>query len=402
MGGEPLRSFASQAVPVISDVTFAELLADPYPTFKRARDMAALVRVEAANITIATRFDDIMTMERDPLLFSSENPQSLVNKVMGHTMMRKDGEAHARERRAIEPSLRPGAVKGCWAPKMEAMVDRIISSFERDGKADLFEALAAPVAGDALAEVLGLPDVDWRTMAQWSQWLIDGAGNYSSDPDVSRRAAEAARGVEEAIDRVLPFHRQNPNASILSSMIHAEDPYTMEQIYANVKVVVGGGFNEPRDSILTLILGLLQNPDQLEKVVANPELWPVAFEEAVRWISPIGMYPRRVTRDVKFGGLQLHEGDQIGLCVGAANRDDRRFEEPDRFNVLREKKSHLAFGAGAHFCAGTWVARHLVGRLVVPRVFARLKNLRLDGPDPVHLQGWVFRGPTRLQVAWDV
>ncbi|WFU11845.1 cytochrome P450 (plasmid) [Rhizobium sp. CB3090] len=388
-------------VPAISDVSFEELLRDPYPTFDRARDMAAIVKIEAANIMVATRYDDIMAMERDSEIFSSENPQSLVNKVMGHTMMRKDGEAHARERKAIEPALRPGSVKSCWAPRLETIFNEVIADFENDGEADLFHALAAPMAGRALAEVLGFQDVSWQTMALWSQSLIDGAGNYSGDPEISRKAEDAAKGVEDAINRALPFHRDNPNASVLSSMIHAEDPHTIEQIYANIKVAVGGGLNEPRDSILTLVLGMLENPDQLERVKADPNLWPTAFEESVRWISPIGMYPRRVTRDVVFSGVQLREGDQIGLCVGAANRDASRFSDPDRFDVFREKKSHLAFGAGPHFCAGTWVARHMVGRLVVPRLFERLRNLRLSNREAVRIHGWVFRGPVTLPVIWD-
>ncbi|UWU38236.1 cytochrome P450 (plasmid) [Rhizobium sophoriradicis] len=402
MGGEAILTEETAATPpVISDVTFAELLADPYPTFKRARDMAAVVRIEAANMLVATRYEDIMAMERDPELFSSENPQSLVNKVMGHTMMRKDGEAHARERKAVEPALRPGAMKSCWGPRFETIFDEIVSSFEKHGEADLFDALAAPMAGRALAEVLGFLDVDWQTMAFWSQSLIDGAGNYSGDPEISHKAVEAAKGVEEAINRALPYHRQNPNTSVLSSMIHAEDPHTIEQIYANIKVAVGGGLNEPRDSILTMVLGLLENPEQLARVKADPNLWPTAFEESVRWISPIGMYPRRVTRDVVVSGVRLREGDQVGLCVSAANRDDSRFVDPDRFDVFREKKSHLAFGAGAHFCAGTWVARHMVGRLVVPGLFERLQNLHLKNTAAARIHGWVFRGPVSLPVVWD-
>eukprot|EP01035_Chromulina_nebulosa_P061995 gene61995-84786_t len=235
-------------------------------------------------------------------------------------------------------------------------------------------------------------------MARWSQALIDGAGNYSNDSEISRRAMESAGEVEEAIDRVLPYHEQNPNSSVLSSMIHAEQPHDRAQIYANIKVAIGGGVNEPRDSILTMVLGLLENPDQLERVKSDVNLWPVAFEEAVRWISPIGMYPRRVAKDTVFSGIKLKEGQQIGLCVSAANRDPTRFEEPDRFNVFREKKSHLAFGAGKHFCAGTWVARHLVGKLVVPKLFERLRNLRLKDRSSVQIRGWVFRGPTTLPV----
>ncbi|MEI9430248.1 cytochrome P450 [Mesorhizobium sp. Cs1299R1N3] len=389
----------AEAVKVVDDVTFDDLLANPYPVFKRVRDLGPVVKVEAANIMMVTRFDDIMAIERDPETFSSVNPQSLLNTVIGPNLMRKDGEDHARERAAIDPSLRPGVVKRCWAEPMQAICADVISQIEHKGEAELFEDLAAPIAARALCDILGIEGVDWPTMVLWSQSLIDGSGNYSHNPDIARKAKEAAKGVESAVDRMLPLHRDDPNASMLSSMLQAGQ--TVEQIYANIKVAIGGGLNEPRDSILTLILGLLQNPDQLARVRAEPSLWGQAFEEAVRWISPIGMYPRRLTRDVEISGTLVREGEQVGLCVGAANHDDRRFSDPERFDVFREKKSHLAFGAGSHFCAGTWVSRALVSQIAVPMVFERLRNLRLKDPELVRVRGWVFRGPTHMPVVWD-
>ncbi|WP_224741741.1 cytochrome P450 [Bradyrhizobium sp. 2S1] len=183
--------------------------------------------------------------------------------------------------------------------------------------------------------------------------MIDGAGNYAADAEIERKAMQASADVDTAIGAVLELHRSNPNPSILSSMVNADPPMPIEAIRANIKVIIGGGLNEPRDAILTLVLGLLENPVQKDSVLAKPELWPAALEEAVRWISPIGMYPRRVTRSVDLSGITLPEGLQIGLCVGAANRDGSRFADPDRFDMMRPKQSHLAFGAGPHFCAGT-------------------------------------------------
>ncbi|MFB9265239.1 cytochrome P450 [Bradyrhizobium erythrophlei] len=391
----------TSTVPVVTDISYQDLLDDPYPAFRRLRETASAVYVEAAKLTLVTRFDDITRIERDPATYSADNPVSLVNRVMGPTFMRKDGAEHAVGRKAIEPSFRPGTIKEYWTPKFTAICERLIDDLKDACEAELFGALAAPMASLCLMEMIGFREMPWQTLAEWSQALIDGAGNYAADAEIERKAMQASADVDTAIEAVLDHHRANPNPSILSSMVHADPPMPTEGIRANVKVIIGGGLNEPRDAILTLVLGLLENPAQRASVIANPELWPAAFEEAVRWISPIGMYPRRAARDVELSGVRLPENLQIGLCVGAANRDGKRFADPDRFDLLRPKQSHLAFGAGPHFCAGTWVSRLTVGKIVAPMLFERLRNLRLrDDAVPV-LRGWVFRGPISLPVQWD-
>ena len=389
--------------PNIQDISIQALMDNPYPIFDRVREAASAVWVECAQFNLVTRFDDIMEIERDHEVFASTNPQSLMNKVMGHSLMRKDDEPHHNERKAIEPSFRPGVVKKHWVPKFEKISDQLISAFENKGEADLFEDFAAPMASYALVELLGFnQDVTWQDMSFWSQSLMDGVGNYGADKDIAAKGKEAADAIAAEIDRVISFHTENENYSILSSAAHADHTHTIDQIRANVNVIVGGGLNEPRDAILTLIYGILLNPTQKVAVLEDKRLFLKAFEEAIRWVSPIGMYPRRVTRDTVLGDTQLKKGDQLGICVGAANRDRTHFETPDVFNLNRPKKPHLAFGAGPHFCAGTWVARQMVGEIAVPMIFDRLKNLRLHNKKPVVQKGWVFRGPVSLPVQWDV
>ncbi|WP_316394611.1 cytochrome P450 [Bradyrhizobium sp. 33ap4] len=391
----------TSAVPVVTDIAYQDLLDDPYPIFRRLREIAPAVFVAPAKLTLVTRFDDIMRIERDPATYSADNPASLVNKVMGPTFMRKDGAEHAIGRKAIEPSFRPATIKEHWAPQFTAIAEKLIDDLLATEEADLFSALAAPMASLSLMAMIGFRKMPWQTLAEWSQALIDGAGNYAADAEIERKAMQASAEVDAAIDAVLDDHRRQPNPSVLSSMINADPPMPIEGIRANIKVIIGGGLNEPRDAILTLVLGLLENPPQKNSVLAKPDLWPAALEEAVRWISPIGMYPRRVTRDVDLSGTTLPQDLQIGLCVGAANRDGSRFVEPDRFDVTRPKQSHLAFGAGPHFCAGTWVSRLTVGKIVAPMLFARLRNLRLRAEAPPVVRGWVFRGPVTLPVRWD-
>ena len=268
------------AVPMVADVSYDALLDDPYPIFRRIRDTAPAVFVAAANLTLVTRFDDIMKIERDPATYSSDNPASLVNKVMGPTFMRKDGAEHAVGRKAIEPSFRPGTIKEHWAPKFAEICEGLIDSLIEAGEADLFPALAAPMASLSLMEMIGFKEMPWETLALWSQSLIDGAGNYSRDAEIERQAMEAGAGIDAAIEAVLDHHRAHPNPSILSSMVHADPPMPIEGIRANIKVIIGGGLNEPRDAILTLTLGLLSNPTQKESVLAKPDLWPTAPRDA--------------------------------------------------------------------------------------------------------------------------
>lgn len=397
-----MRNIAIGRPPTMEDVAFEALMDDPYPAFHRMQDLASVVFVPAANLHLVTRTKDIQAVEDNPAVFSSSNPISLMNKIMGHSLMRKDFEEHARERKAIGASFQQKVIKSHWGPRAAAIADELIEEFERDGRADLFSSFAAPFASKVLTEILGFEGVDWRDLAGWSQAMMDGLGNYADDPEISRRARVATDGTKAAIDRVMEKHRTEHNPSILSSIAHSGIPHTPEQIHANINVIVGGGLNEPRDAILTLVLGLLQNPDQLRAVLENHDLWPHAFEESVRWVSPIGMYPRMVQETTILGDTEVTKGTQLGICVGAANREFGTYDDPDGFNIFRSRRQHLAFGAGPHFCAGTFVSRLIVGKLAVPMLFERLPNLRLDPEKSVSVRGWVFRGPVNLPVVWDV
>ena len=195
-----------------------------------------------------------------------------MNKIMGHSLMRKDFDEHARERKAIGASFQQKVIKTYWGPRAAAIANALIEEFENDGKADLFTAFAAPFASKMLTEMLGFEDVDWRDLARWSQAMMDGLGNYADDPEISRRAREATDGTKAAIERVIERHRAQENPSILSSIAHSGIPHSPEQIHANTNVIVGGGLNEPRDAILTLDLGLLENPEQRRAVLENAGL----------------------------------------------------------------------------------------------------------------------------------
>jgi len=383
-------------------IDLGELYADPYPAFRRLREESPVAWVPAANRYLVTRYDDIVSLERRPEIFRANEDNSLMTRVMGHTLLRKDGAEHRRERTAAEPPLRPRAVTANWLPRFQRNADDLVDGFRERGRADLFTEFAGPLAARNLAMVLGLHEARDADMQRWSQSLMDGGGNYADDSEVWRRSDAAAAEIDDAVGAAVAHLRGHPDDTVISSMVHAADPLTLDEIRANVKVFIGGGLNEPRDSISVATWAVLTHPEVRAAVAADPAKWRAVFEEAIRWIAPIGMYPRQVAERVELGGVVLEPGARLGICLGSGNRDETVFDRPDEFDITRTGKPHIAFGGGPHFCMGTWVARAQVAQVALPTLFGRLPGLRLSDTDPVRLGGWVFRGLLTLPVEWTV
>jgi cytochrome P450 len=165
-------------------------------------------------------------------------------------------------------------------------------------------------------------------------------------------------------------------------------------------LIIGGGLNEPRDGLGAAIWAMLTHPHARARVEEDPSLWPRVTEEALRWISPLAMFPREVAAPVEIGETRLQPGARLGLIVAAANRDDRHWDRPDVFDIDRPKARNVAFGVGHHFCLGVWMSRHEIGGAALPALFERCPDLRLDLDQPPEIRGWVFRGHTRLHARW--
>jgi cytochrome P450 len=234
-------------------------------------------------------------------------------------------------------------------------------------------------------------------MQRWSQVLIDGAGNFGWRPEPFEASDRANDEMDALFDQLSERHRAEPNPSALSVMLNDPDPIPKSQIYANIKIAIGGGINEPRDAISTIVFGLLTNPDQLEEVKRNDD-WPRAFEEGVRWVAPIQASSRLVTEDTEIRGFRIPKGDTVMTIQASANRDEDIWDNGEAFDVYRDRQPHQAFGNGPHFCQGTHVARRAVGDILLPMLFERFPNITLPDPDVVEWRGFGFRGPINLPV----
>lgn len=386
------------------EIDLAELWADPYPSYRRIRDVEPVCWVPAANRYLVTRYEDVSAMERDQGAFTAAEDGSLMYPVMGVPMLRQDGEAHRRRRAAAEPPYRARFVREHWSGLFQKITDELLDDLlarSPSGRAELVSAFCEPFAGRCLAALLGFDEEVAVRLGPWSQAMMDGVANYGGDPAVDARATAASAAIDEALEAVVPRLTRSPDASAVSSMLHHENGLSLEEIRSDVKMMIGGGLNEPRDALSVAVAALCENPDQLAMVKADPSLWRQVTEETFRWVAPIGMFPRQTAKAVTLGGTDLPAGAPLGVVVASANRDERVFADPDRFDITRESNNrHVAFSVGPHHCLGAWVARQQLAEGALPTLFGRLEGLRLDEHDEAKAGGWVFRGMVRLPVAW--
>jgi len=389
--------------PVADWVTIEELYRDPFPAFERLRAEGGVHWVPAIGRYLITSYDAVHDTELDQETFSANEEGSLMIRAMGHSMLRKDDPDHRVERQAWQPVMRPSVVKKTWAPMFERNAQRYLDQLKAKGPgADLVWDFAAPYAGENLRAVTGLHNVTQQDLQRWSQTMIDATGNYADDPVVWAKGEASYNEVDEALDEMLDWHKKYPDDSLLSALVRLPDyQMPLESIRANLKMTIGGGLNEPRDAIGVAAWALMQNPDQLAMVQADPALWDAVFDEAIRWVAPIGMYSRQTTRDTVLRGTFLPAGAKLGISLLSANRDENYWQHPERFDVTRTGEgAHLAFGKGVHVCLGAWVARAQFAA-AMPKLFAELPNLGLIPEQPAQAGGWVFRGMDLLPVRWD-
>jgi cytochrome P450 len=381
------------------DIDMADFWSDPYPTLARLRKEAPIAFVpQLGGTTFASR-DDIFVSEKQIDIFSSHQPQGLMNRLMGHNMMRKDGDAHMAERKAIFPTISPKTVKNHWTAQFQAHAERVLDALDPANPIDFCKDFALPFSAQCLKSITGLTSMRFEDMDAWSQAMINGIANYTGDPKVEAQCHAATAGIDAAIDDMLPILARTPDQSLLSVMLEAG--MAMESVRANIKLAISGGQNEPRDAVAGTVWALLTHPAQLDLALAGKVSWMQVFEEYARWISPIGMSPRRIAKSWSIRGIDFEPDDRVFFMFGSANRDEHYFDRADQFDVSRDTSKSIAFGAGPHFCAGAWASRAMVADVALPAIFSRLRNLRIPENEPVRIGGWAFRGLLNLPVTWD-
>jgi cytochrome P450 len=377
-----------------------EMMHDPYPTFTALRGEDRWTWSEQMQMYMVSRYLDTVYVDENPDLFSGDIPGDLLTRAIGRSMLRLEGDEHRRTRGSADEPLKRRSIQRNWQGVLDGLAEEYLAPLRSRGAFDLVADFASPYTGACLKVVIGLPDALPDDIRRWSDSYIAGMINNTQEPDVVAAAQgaydEAQAHVVAAIERV----KREPDASVISAMVNSplDVPMTVDEIAANVRLIITGGFNDARDAVATLPWLLHTHPEQGERALADPAIFEKAIDESVRWLSPVGSYPRMVTRDLSLPAADLKTGDVILVVSAAANHDPSVFPEPDRFNVDRDNLNmHLGFSSGAHYCLGSHLVRAMM-RSAVPRI---LGLPALEMTTSVEFFGWQFRGPLGIPLTFE-
>ena len=376
---------------------FMSPVADPYAAYRRLRDVQPVVELDLwmGPGWLVTRYDDVRAVLTDPLTYSSHANANGIGLVMGRTILEMDGAEHTRHRGIIAPAFVPKALRSDLPELIAGIVDELIDGFATDGEAELVAQFTSTIPIRVIAHVIGIPMEDYTTFHAWGLDII----GFTSDPP---RGFAAAQQLVEFLRPLIAARRAAPRADLISRLVHAEVDgarLTDEEIYSFLRLLLPAGAETTFRLIGNLLFALLSHAPALAAVRADPARLDWAMEETLRWESPVQILSRETTRETSLGGVALPAGALVLLALGSANRDERRFAEPDAFRLDRRPEDHMGFGFGRHFCLGAHLAR-LEARTAVSRLVARLPELRLAGGTDPGVTGLAFRSPTSLPVVF--
>lgn len=383
--------------------------ASPYPLLKRLRAESAVHpgwpemgmvgnTGEGPQTFSVYSFDAVKAVFTDHVTFSTRCYEDVVRPLQGPTILEMQDPEHAIYRKLHEFAFARSSMKRWDGELVGPLVDSTIAKFKDAGRVDLVDAVFMPIPVRVIAALLGLPDSD----VLWFHRLAIDMLGFRADMDGAMRASAE---MKEYFVGILAEKRKAPQDDMVSILAAAEINgvrMTDEQIYGFMRNLLPAGAETTSRSTATLAMALLTHPEQLDAVRADRGLLPQAIEEGIRWETPLLNFMREVTVDTELGGVALPRGSTLMLGLGSANRDETRWENPDDFDVFRERKPHIGFAHGAHVCLGMHLAR-LETSKIFNALFDELPGLRLD-PDapPPYVTGTMFRSPPRLDVVWDV
>ena len=379
---------------------------DPYPSYAELRARAPVHRSRLLRGWVFTRHADVNAILGNHRRFSSDPRNGsipVLRRAMlpppeEYTMLTLDPPDHTRIRALVSQAFTPNAI-AALEPRIRGNLAALLDEIADPSAFDLMESVARPLLLMVIAEMLGVPPEDWTRVRSWSA-----KGARFLEPTIGIREWRAGKAACQAFDiyfrRIIRDRRASPRDDMVTALLRARDEEARlsdRETLNMLRALLAAGNETTVNLIGNGFLALLRHPGQLERLRADPELIPGAVEELLRFDSPVQTDFRCVLADCEVGGQALRQRENVVLLLGAANRDPEVFEDPDRVDVGRNPRAHLALGSGIHHCLGAPLVR-LAGRIVLEMLLERFRSMKLAGHGPRFRPGVVLRGLESLPV----
>jgi cytochrome P450 len=375
--------------------------ADPYPTYRALSETEPVKRMPNGSYFL-TRYDDLVAAYKNTRVFSSDKKREFAPKYGDsllyehHTtsLVFNDPPAHTRVRRLIMGALSPRAIAGMESDLIR-LVDRLLDAIAAKGKVDLIDDFAAAIPIEVIGNLLDVPQDEREPLRDWSLAIL-GALEPVIGAEAFARGNKAIKDFLAYLEVLVARRRArpgNPDRDVLTRLIQGEDNgerLTEKELLHNCIFLLNAGHETTTNLIGNGLVTLSNHAGEKRRLIEDPSLIKTAVEEMLRFESSNQLGNRMTVEPCELGGIAMPAGTGVTLCIGAANRDPAQFADPERFDVGRTPNRHLAFGTGAHQCAGMALAR-LEGAIAISRFLARFPDYALDG-EPVRGGRVRFRG----------
>jgi pimeloyl-[acyl-carrier protein] synthase len=388
-----------------------EVLANPYPLYHKLRNEDPVHWDRFLQTWVVTRYADVVTVLNSFSADRTPTPEQLssmglsalnpIAKVMVKQMLFMDAPAHTRLRGLASAAFTPQRVTALRS-HIQGIAEDLIDKVQERGRMDIIADFAAPLPAIVTAEMLGVPTEDHVNLKKWSADFAEMLGNFQHNPDRVSRVLASTNNLVTYFQEAIQGMREHPKDGLIHSFMTAEvngDRLSEEEIVANCIVTMVGGQETTTNLIGSGLFTLIQNREQLQRLVSNRDLIPSAVEELLRYESPSQHTGRIAREDVDLGGKKIRKGQAVMAIMAAANRDPERFPDPDRLILDRKDNKHLAFGWSSHFCFGAPLAR-MEGQISFEILLRRLKNLELAPGPLAWRENSGLRGLTALPVTF--
>lgn len=360
---------------------------DPYPIYRAVREADPVHWCAGAGLWAITRYDDAQTVLKHPGFSRRAYLDQLERRIgsqpilemQRHELVFMDNPQHEQLRRLIGDAVSVETVRGL-KERMNALVESKLAPLLARGAFDVIGDFVQRLPTGIAALWLGVPDEDRERITDWIFPLVSGRG-VVRDAATTAAANRATTELRAYFGGLVEQRRQAPTEDLISQLLAAQTKaptlLTDDDLFALIVAVYAGGHTPGVALIASTLLALLQFPDQLKRLQADPSMLPAAIEEGLRFNSPTqSPNPLVALEDVALGNKVLRKGDVVTVILAAANRDPDIFPDPDQFDIRRTPNRHLAFSAGAHFCLGAMMTR-MEAQCILGALTQRLSGLRL-------------------------